>query len=48
VLRSAGGDIWETTVSLPNLASGTHTWYFFIVDHQCNTSSIIPVTYTVP
>jgi hypothetical protein len=48
VLRSSGGDTWETTRTLPNLASGTHTWYFFIVDHQCNTSSIIPVTYTVP
>jgi hypothetical protein len=48
VLRSVGGDDWATTVTLPGLASGTHTWYFFIVDHQCNTSSIVPVTYTVP
>jgi mono/diheme cytochrome c family protein len=48
VLRSAGGDDWQTTVTLPNLASGTHTWYFFIVDHQCNTSNVIPLTYTVP
>jgi mono/diheme cytochrome c family protein len=48
VLRSAGGDDWQVTVILPNLASGTHTWYFFIVDHQCNTSNVIPVTYTVP
>ncbi len=48
VLRSVGGDNWETTVTLPNLASGTHTWYFFIVDHQCNTSNIVPLTYTVP
>jgi len=47
VLRSAGGDNWETTVALPNLPAGTHTWYFFIVDHQCNTSNIVPVTYTV-
>jgi mono/diheme cytochrome c family protein len=47
VLRSAGGDLWETSVTLPNLAAGTHTWYFFIVDHQCNTSNIIPLTYTV-
>jgi mono/diheme cytochrome c family protein len=47
VLRSAGGDAWETTVTLPNLQSGTHTWYFFIVDHQCNTSNVVPVTYTV-
>ncbi len=48
VLRSTGGDNWETRRTLPNLASGTHTWHFFIVDHQCNTSSVIPVTYTVP
>jgi hypothetical protein len=47
VLRSAGGDIWETTVTLPGLLAGTHTWYFFIVDHQCNTSNIVPLTYTV-
>jgi hypothetical protein len=48
VLRSAGGDNWETTVQLPNLPAGTHTWYFFIVDHQCNTSNIVTKTYTVP
>ena len=47
VLRSVGGDDWETTVTLPNLATGTHTWYFFIVDHQCNTSNIVTRTYTV-
>jgi hypothetical protein len=47
VLRSVGGDDWETTVALPNLATGTHTWYFFIVDHQCNTSNIVTRTYTV-
>ena len=48
VLRTAGGDNWETTVQLPNLPAGTHTWYFFIVDHQCNTSNIVTKTYTVP
>jgi hypothetical protein len=47
ILRSAGGDNWETTVTLPDLAPGTHTWYFFIVDHQCNTSNVVPLTYTV-
>jgi mono/diheme cytochrome c family protein len=47
VLRSAGGDNWETTVKLPNLSAGTHTWYFFIVDHQCNTSNVVTKTYTV-
>jgi hypothetical protein len=48
ILRLTGGDNYETTVSLPNLASGTHTWYFFIVDHQCNTSNIVTKTYSVP
>jgi mono/diheme cytochrome c family protein len=47
VLRSAGGDNWELTMPLPNLPPGTHTWYFMIVDHQCNTSNIVPLTYTV-
>ncbi len=47
VLRSAGGDDWATTVTLPNLPAGTHTWYFFIVDHQCNTSNVVTRTYTV-
>jgi hypothetical protein len=46
VLRSAGGDNWATTVTLPNLESGTHTWFLFIVDHQCNTSNIVPLTFT--
>lgn len=48
ILRDAGGDQWQSTVSLPGLNSGTHTFYLFAVDHQCNTSNIIPVTYTVP
>ncbi len=47
VLRSAGGDNWELAVTLPNLPAGTHTWHFFIVDHQCNTSNIVTRTYTV-
>ncbi len=48
VLLTAGGDTWSQSVTLPGLAPGTYTWYFFAVDHQCNTSSIIPLTYTVP
>ena len=47
VLRSVGGNNWETSVRLPNLPAGSHTWYFFIVDHQCNTSNIVTRTYTV-
>lgn len=47
VLRYAGADIWETTEQLPNLPAGTYTWYFFIVDHQCNTSNVVTRSYTV-
>jgi hypothetical protein len=47
VLRSAGGNNWETTLPLPGLTPGVHTWYFFIVDHQCNTSNVVAQTYTV-
>ena len=47
ILRDAGGDQYQLQLTLPNLVAGTHTWYFFAVDHQCNTSGIIPVTYQV-
>ena len=47
ILRGVGGNQYATQVALPGLAKGAHTWYFFAVDHQCNTSGIIPVTYTV-
>jgi hypothetical protein len=45
ILRNTGGDQYQLQLSLPNLVAGTHTWYFFAVDHQCNTSSILPVQY---
>jgi len=45
ILRHAGGDRYQLTLALPNLSPGTHTWYFFAVDHQCNTSGILPVQY---
>jgi hypothetical protein len=48
VLRDAGGDQWQTSVALPGLSTGTYDFLVFAVDHQCNTSNIIPVTYTVP
>jgi mono/diheme cytochrome c family protein len=47
ILRHAGGDQYQLTLALPNLRPGTHTWSFFAVDHQCNTSGFIPVQYTV-
>jgi mono/diheme cytochrome c family protein len=46
ILRHASGDRYETQVALPGLATGQHTWYFFAVDHQCNTSNILTVQYT--
>ncbi len=47
ILRAVGGDRYETQVALPGLAAGQHTWYFFAVDHECNTSNVLPVRYTV-
>jgi mono/diheme cytochrome c family protein len=46
ILRHASGDRYETQVALPGLPTGQHTWYFFAVDHQCNTSNILTVQYT--
>jgi cytochrome c oxidase cbb3-type subunit 3 len=46
ILRHASGDRYETQVPLPDLPTGQHTWYFFAVDHQCNTSNILTVQYT--
>jgi hypothetical protein len=48
VLRAVGGNRYEAQVALPNLPSGVHTWYFFAVDHACNTSSILTARYRVP
>ena len=47
ILRNVGGDTYQLRLTLPNLVAGTHTWHFFAVDHQCNTSGIIPVQYQV-
>jgi mono/diheme cytochrome c family protein len=46
ILRHVGGDQYETQVTLPDLSAGVHTWHFFAVDHQCNTSNILTVQYT--
>jgi hypothetical protein len=45
ILRHASGDQYETQVALPDLPAGQHTWYFFAVDHQCNTSNILAMQY---
>jgi mono/diheme cytochrome c family protein len=47
VLLGVGNDRYQSSEVLPNLAPGVSTWYFFAVDHECNTSNIIPVRYTV-
>jgi mono/diheme cytochrome c family protein len=47
VLPAAGNDQYQIQTRLPGLASGLQTWYFFAVDHECNTSNVIPVQYTV-
>jgi hypothetical protein len=47
ILLHAGGDQYALQVTLPNLAAGLHTWYFFAVDHQCNTSGFLQVQYRV-
>jgi cytochrome c553 len=47
VLNPAGGNQYQFQAQLPSLAAGQHTWYFFAVDHACNTSAILPVTFTV-
>jgi hypothetical protein len=46
ILQHRSGDQYEAQVTLPNLSAGLHTWYFFAVDHQCNTSNILTVQYT--
>ena len=48
ILRDAGGDRWQSSFALPGLPQGSYIFYVFAVDHQCNTSNVIPVTYTVP
>jgi mono/diheme cytochrome c family protein len=47
VLLHATGDLYEAQVILPNLSAGLYRWYFFAVDHECNTSSIELLNYTV-
>jgi hypothetical protein len=47
VLLHAGGDRYEARITLPDLPAGLHTWSFFAVDHECNTSNIIDVRYRV-
>jgi mono/diheme cytochrome c family protein len=45
IMRSIGGNQYQTQVALPNLQPATYTWYFFAVDHQCNTSGVLTAQY---
>jgi hypothetical protein len=47
VLRSVGGNRYQAQIQLSNLPKATFTWYFFAVDHQCNTSGVLEARYTV-
>ena len=47
VALHVGGNSFRVQERLPDLGPGVSTWYFFAVDHECNTSNIIPVTYRV-
>jgi mono/diheme cytochrome c family protein len=47
VLPAAGNNQYAFQAQLPGLAAGSQTWYFFAVDHECNTSNVIPIRYTV-
>jgi mono/diheme cytochrome c family protein len=47
ILRHVGGDQYALQLRLPNLKPGVHTWTFFVVDHECNTSGYLTAQYTV-
>jgi hypothetical protein len=46
ILRPQGGDQYAVQVTLPGLTPGLHSWYFFAVDHQCNTSGVLVAQYS--
>jgi hypothetical protein len=46
VLLGVGGNRYEARITLPDLTAGVHTWHFFAVDHECNTSNIIALRYS--
>jgi len=47
VMLHRGGNSFQVQERLPDLSPGLHTWYFFAVDHECNTSNIIPINFRV-
>jgi hypothetical protein len=47
MLRHAGGNSWQESMTLSNLPLGSHAWCFFVVDHQWNTSNIVALNCTV-
>ena len=48
VLPAAGSNQYATQIELPAGAAGPQTWYFFAVDHACNTSNVVTRQYPVP
>ena len=48
VLQASGGSGYATQVQLPASAAGPQTWYFFAVDHACNTSNVVTQQYPAP
>jgi hypothetical protein len=45
VLQAAGGGGYTAQAQLPASAAGPQTWYFFAVDHACNTSNVVTQQY---
>jgi mono/diheme cytochrome c family protein len=41
VLQAAGVGQYGAQIQLPVWATGPQTWYFFAVDHACNTSNVV-------
>jgi mono/diheme cytochrome c family protein len=48
VLPTAGSNQYATQIQLPAGAAGPQTWYFFAVDHACNTSNVVTRQYPTP
>ncbi len=48
VLSAAGNGEYAGQFQLPAWATGPQTWYFFAVDHACNTSNVAIRQYPAP
>ena len=45
VLQAVGDGQYAAQIQLPAWAAGPQTWYFFAVDHACNTSNVVTRRY---